>query len=60
MFNLRYRWMLAGPLALLLSGCATMPSSLRTGYYSAATGLPLGPAAYVAEQPTGSPNVVSI
>ena len=52
--------MLAGPLALLLTGCATVPSSLRTGYYNAATGLPLGPAGYVAEPPAGPPNVVNI
>jgi formylglycine-generating enzyme required for sulfatase activity len=37
---------------LQLAGCAArLPSSLRPGYYSASTALPLWPAAYTAEAP---------
>ncbi len=55
MINWRNRRRLAGPLALLLAGCATIPNSLHPGYYNAASALPLGPAGYVAEPPGGSP-----
>jgi formylglycine-generating enzyme required for sulfatase activity len=51
--------LLAVSLALL-TGCATIPTSLRPGYYNAASALPLGPAAYVADEPAGSAGAVSI
>ena len=60
MFDGKNHRRLVGPLALLLTGCATLPSSLRPGYYNAASALPLGPAAYVAEQPAGTPGVLNI
>ena len=60
MDNRTNRWLLTAPLALLLAGCATMPSSLRPGNYNSATGLPLWPAGYSAESPIASPNVISI
>ncbi|MCI1189221.1 formylglycine-generating enzyme family protein [Hymenobacter sp. DH14] len=61
MFNRKQHRRLAGPALLaLLSGCATLPSSLSPGHYSATTGVPLGPAAYVAEEPAGAPGILNI
>ena len=61
MFTSIKRRLLPGGLLLgLLTGCATLPNSLHPGYYNAASALPLGPAAYGAEETPGSPDVVRV